>query len=94
MNKKFVSLDKCKHVLICGLPLSSTNKKFRVHDNTTFTNEQEKAGFFNFYCKRELTDDVHTKTLDLVLSPWEDVSRFYQFIPYSPFSTAGVRTEI
>ena len=62
-------------MLTCDQPLSSTNKSFRVHDNTIFTYEQEIT-FSNFYCKRELTDDVHTKPLDLVLSPWEDVSRF------------------
>ena len=77
-NKKFVSqsLEKCKQVLTCSQPLSSTNKSFRVYNNTIFTFEQEKAGFSNFYCKRELKDDVYTKPLDLVLSQWEDLSPF------------------
>ena len=74
MNKSYVSeaFDKCKQVLETGQSLSSTNKSFRVHNNTIFTYEQEKAGFSNFYCKRQLIDDVHTCPLDLILSPWED----------------------
>ena len=79
MNKKFVSqsLDKFKQVLTCGQSLCPT-KRFRVHNNTIFTCEKEKVGFSNFYCKRELTDDVHTKPLDLVLTPWEDIFDFHR----------------
>ena len=65
-------LEKCKEVLHTGKTDVGINKGFRVRDNTLFTYEQRRAGIGNFYCKRELVDDVHTKPLDIVLCPWEE----------------------
>ena len=61
-----------QEVLHTGKADVGINKGFRVKDNTLFTYEQSWAGIGNFYCKRELVDDVHTKPLDIVLCPWED----------------------
>ena len=74
LNKAEVEnpLEKCKEVLETGKTNFGLNKGFRVHDNTLFTYEQRRAGIGNFYCKRELVDNIHTKPLDLVLSPWEE----------------------
>ena len=50
---------------------SSTNQGFRTRDNTIYTNQQTKGGLSYFYCKRQvLPDGVHTKPLDITLSPW------------------------
>ena len=65
-------LEKCKEVLHTGKTVVGINKGFRVRDNTLFTYEQLQAGIGNFYCKRELVDDIHTKPLDIVLCPREE----------------------
>ena len=72
INKRFVqnALATSQKVLESGIPSTSNNKSFRVHNSTIFTYEQEKTGFSQFYCKRELVDNIHTKPFDLVLSPW------------------------
>ena len=64
------ALEKTKKVLETGESTFSTNKSFRVHQNTIFTYEQDKKGFSQFYCKRKLIDSIHTVPLDLILSPW------------------------
>ena len=63
-------------MLETGIPSTSTNKSFRMHNNTIFTYEQEKTRFSQFYCKHELVDNIHTKPLDLVLSPWPSKEAF------------------
>ena len=62
LNKNFLQnpLELCKEVLKTGCSQYSTNKSFRVRDNTMFTYEQKSPGLGNFYCKRELVDGVHT----------------------------------
>ena len=52
------ALEKCKEVLLTGKTDVGINKGFRVRDNTLFTYEQMRAGIGNFYCKRELVDDI------------------------------------
>ena len=60
-----------QHVLQTGQTKSSTNQGFRTRDNTIFTYQQSKGGLSYFYCKREvLPDGIHTKPLDITLSPW------------------------
>ena len=71
LNKGYIvnPLEKCKEVLVTCKTDVGVNKGFRVRDNTLFTYEQLRAGIENFYCKRELVDDIHTKPLDIVLCP-------------------------
>ena len=50
----------------------STNKGFRLKNGEMCTYEQNKIGFNYFYVKREvLADGIHTKPLQICLSPWE-----------------------
>ena len=65
-------LKKCKEVLETGKTNVGLKKGIHVHNNTLFMYEQPLAGIGNFYCERELVDNIHTKPLDLVLSPWEE----------------------
>ena len=60
-----------KKVLESGQPHSSINQGFRPSHGTIFTYEQKRAGISYFYCKREvLGDGIHTKPLNITLSPW------------------------
>ena len=62
-----------KEVLESGQPHSATNQGFQLHKNTIYTYEQQRSGISYFYCKRiVLSDGVHTKPLDVILSPWDD----------------------
>ena len=78
INKSFVqnALATSQKVLETGIPSTSTNKSFRVHNNTIFTYEHAKTGFSQFYCKRELVDNIDTKPIDLALSPWPSKEAF------------------
>ena len=50
INKNFVqnALATSQKVLETGIPSTSTNKSFRVHNNTIFTYEQERPDLANF----------------------------------------------
>ena len=68
-----------QHVLQTGETKSSTNQGFRTRDNTIYTYQQTKEGLSYFYCKRQvLPDGVHTKPLEITLSPW--VSREVELV--------------
>ena len=74
VNKSKVKepLDTMKKVLETENPENVTNRGFRAYKNGIFTYTQEKKGFNYFYCKRVvLPDGIHTKPLDICLSPWE-----------------------
>jgi hypothetical protein len=65
------AFDVFHQVLTTQDPYSATNLGFRAKDNTIFTYQQQRAGISYFYCKREvLSDGIHTKPLDITLSPW------------------------
>ena len=62
-----------KSVLQTGKPYKATNQGFRTRDGTVYTYEQEKSGIAYFYCKREvLADGIHTRPLNIILSPWKN----------------------
>ena len=61
-----------RYVLQTRETKSSTNQGFRTRDNTIYTYQQTKGGLSYFHCKREvLPDGVHTKPLDITLTPWK-----------------------
>ena len=65
--------DAFNKVLQTRQPHSASNQGFRTRDNTIYTYQQTKTGLSYFYCKRQvLNDGVHTKPLDIVLSPWPE----------------------
>ena len=62
-----------KRVLESGIPHTALNQGFRARNNTIYTYEQKRAGISSFYCKREvLGDGIHTKPLNITLSPWSE----------------------
>lgn len=50
---------------------SGFNKWFRAKNNSVFTYNQERCGFFfNFYCKRKVLDNgIDSEVLNLELCP-------------------------
>ena len=60
-----------EQVLHTRIPHAGKNQGFRPRNNSIFTYEQVRSGISYFYCKRQvLADGVHTKPLDITLSPW------------------------
>ena len=75
LNKSSLSdpFDAFNKVLQTQRAHSASNQGFRTRNNTIYTYQQSKTGLSYFYCKRQVQDDgIHTKPLDIVLSPWPD----------------------
>ncbi|KAJ8314770.1 hypothetical protein KUTeg_006920 [Tegillarca granosa] len=72
VNKRNVQepMNIFRNVLQSGIAATTTNRGFRVRNNTMYSYTQEKRGFSYFYCKRKVCDNgVDTEPLDLVLCP-------------------------
>ena len=72
-NALIAPFETYEEVLRSGTSYNATNQGFRSRDGTIYTYEQKRSGISYFYCKRiVLSDGVHTKPLNITLSPWED----------------------
>ena len=68
VNKRLNAIDKDKYleVLLTQRPSSGVNRGFRTANNTVYTYNQVRDGFWYFYPKRKVLDDgVSTEPLDI-----------------------------